>query len=102
VTGWALGKIVIDCGTGNCTQVPWQDPVTIIAVPFWQSTWMLVICAILVFVLVVAIGMVRFRRQERLEAESTSDNQVEIAKANRKTAACPTCGTVYVPEKVQA
>lgn len=102
MTGWAIGKIVIDCGNGNCTQVPWQDPVTIIQVPFWQSTWMLVICAALVLAFFIMIGVIATSRQDRLKAESRSDNEVEIAKANRKTAACPTCGTVYVPERVEA
>lgn len=100
--GWAIGKIVIDCGNGNCTQVPWQDPVTVIAVPFWQSIWMLIICAVLVLAFFVTIAYIAISRQDRLKAESCSEDQVEIAKANRKTAACPTCGTVYVPEKVEA
>jgi len=96
--GWSLDKLVIDCGQSKCSPVPWMDPVTVIQVPFWQSSWMLVVIGILLFVTIVATAMVRYRRHERLETEHKAEQATEQAKAQRKTTACPTCGTVYFPE----
>lgn len=95
---WALGKIIIDCGRDSCTTGSYQDPVTVVGIPWWGTGWALVVGGILVLIFIIATAFVRYRRQERLQAESQSADEVEIAKANRKTAACPTCGTVYVPD----
>lgn len=99
---WAVDKIVIDCGQSTCTPTTWRDPVTVIALPFWQTIWMLVIGAILILAFIVATAIVRYRRHERLESEHRDDQQTERAIAARETTSCPTCGTVYVPEKVKA
>lgn len=56
------------------------------------STWQFVLMAVIMLAMVVATGMVRYRRHERLQAE-------RIAELNVKHIACPTCGDRYAPEK---
>jgi hypothetical protein len=82
-----LGKIVIDCGQGDCKQLPWQDPTTVtnIEVPFWQSLWMLIICSLLLGALILATSIVRYRRY-------VERGQTDRRRIDNPPKQCPTCG----------
>lgn len=105
-----MSQIIVnipDCATGShddhdVITVTVQDcPVPIAAPPPLIPSWTFILGAVVMLAVILATAIVRFRRHERLQAEHKSDDEVEIAKANRRTTSCPTCGTVYVPEEAK-
>lgn len=101
---WALGQYILDCNGEHdvhnpvCSLSPYNPPPATIEHYTFAPTWAIFVIAVVAIIVIIAIAIVRYRRHERLEAEHRSDDEVEIAKAARKTTSCPTCGTVYVPE----
>lgn len=88
-----LGKIVIDCGQSDCTQLPYVDPPSHYAEYGFSGTtitWALVVTLILALAFIVAVGVVRFQRH--IERGST-----DRARINNPPKQCPTCG-----DKVEA
>ncbi len=97
ISNISLDKIVIDCGSVDCSVKQWQDPVTVIQGPFWNQWWFIVIVALVTLATIVAIAIVRYRRHERLEDERRRELDAQVAMTKERKS-CHMCGAVYDPQ----